>query len=310
MHGVVTLAGDGSRMLPWARGVRKEFLPLFDRPSATHGEPVLKPVTHLVVEALAAARVRDIVLVVRPENQTFVEGYFTIDRSLLRRHADQPERLRETQRFYQTLGHLSFQTALQPSPMGFGDAVLRAGPLLGREPFVVHAGDAVIVERERGAILRSMITLRDREELDAVLLVRRVQDPRRYGVIEGRPLPRVDGVQRLRVDRMKEKPERPRSKWAATAVYVFGPAILTQLRRRARTHPRELELTDGIVDLLMGGANVQALVLSAGVGLWRSVGSPDRYVHALLQTRALASRASSALGSPNGRRWARPRRTG
>ncbi len=289
MRGVVTLAGDGSRMLPWARGVRKEFLPLFDRPTTVHGEPVLKPVTHLVVEALAAARVRDIVLVVRPENQTFVESYFTIDRSLLRRHADQPDRLRETQRFYRTLGHLSFRTALQPSPLGFGDAVLRAAPFLGHDPFVVHAGDAVIVERERGAILRSMIALRNREGLDAVLLVRRVKDPRRYGVIEGRPLSRVDGVQRLRVDRMEEKPERPRSKWAATAVYVFGPAVLTQLRRRARTHLRELELTDGITDLLGEGANIEALVLSTRAGLWHSVGSPDRYVRALLETRALAT---------------------
>src|SRR5487761_138770 len=126
MHGVVTLAGDGSHMLPWARGVRKEFLPLFDRPSEPRLEPVLKPVTHLVVEALAAARIRDIVLVVRPENRSFVEGYFTIDRSLLRRHAHQPERVRETERFYRALGHLTFHTALQPSPAGFGDAVLRA----------------------------------------------------------------------------------------------------------------------------------------------------------------------------------------
>ena len=289
MHGVVTLAGDGSRMLPWARGVRKEFLPLFDRPATDRGEPVLKPVTHLVVEALAAAGIRDLVLVVRPENRTFVESYFTIDRSLLRRHAHQPERLEETERFYQTLGRLCFRTALQPTPQGFGDAVLRAAPFLGRRPFVVHAGDAVVVERTRGSILTSMIALREREGLDAVLLVRRVDDPSRYGVVEGRPLPRVGDTARLQVQRMEEKPERPRSRWAATAVYVFGPGILAQLRRRSRLRLRELELTDGIADLLAQGANVQALMLSPRIGHWRSVGSPDRYLRALLESRRLAT---------------------
>lgn len=291
MRGVVTLAGDGSRMLPWARGVRKEFLPLFDRPESVRDEPVLKPVTHLVVETLAAAQVRDLVLVVRPENRTFVQSYFTIDRSLLRRHAHQPERLRETERFYRTLGELRLQTALQPRPLGFGDAVLRARPFLGGEPFALHAGDAIVVEPKRGAMLRAMVDLRRREALDAVLLVRPVVDPRRYGVIEGERLAPVGGIARLRVDRMEEKPAKPRSHWAATAVYVFGPAILEKLRRRARAHPRELELTDGIIDLLDEGAHVQAMVLAPRLGRWRSVGSPEPYVRALLETRALARRA-------------------
>lgn len=291
MRGVVTLAGDGSRMLPWARGVRKEFLPLFDRSMARRGERVLKPVTHLVVEALAAAHVRDLVLVVRPENRTFVESYFTIDRSLLRRHAHQPERLRETQRFYRELGHLAISTALQPRPQGFGDAVLRAAPYLHQEPFIVHAGDAVLIEPERGAVLRTMVALRDRDDLDALLLVRRVPDPQRYGVVEGTALPPFQGMRRLAVVRVEEKPVRPRSPWAATAIYAFSPAILAKLRRRARSHPRELELTDGIADLVRQGASVQALKLGARQGRWRSVGSPERYVRALLETRASSARA-------------------
>ena len=33
----------------------------------------------------------------------------------------------------------------QPRAKGFGDAVLRAGSLLGDEPFLVHAGDTFII---------------------------------------------------------------------------------------------------------------------------------------------------------------------
>ena len=301
MRGVVTLAGDGSRMLPWARGVRKEFLPLFDRPSDPSGEPVLKPVTHLAVETLAAAHIRDLVLVVRPENRKFVEGYFTIDRSLLQRHAHQPERLQETERFYQELGHLRIRTALQRMPRGFGDAVLRAEPLVGREPFVLHAGDAVVMERERGSVLRAMMALRDRDGLDAVLLVRRVDDPRRYGVVEGSRLPPVQGLSRLRVRGMEEKPARPRSRWAATAVYVFGPSIFRALRRRARSGPRELELTAGIQELVGEGGKVEALVLAPHVGVWRSVGSPDRYLRALTETHRRAGEPPRGPSGPRAR---------
>lgn len=295
MRGVVTLAGDGSRMLPWARLVRKEFLPLFDAASDGHGEPVLKPVTHIVLETLVAAGVTDLVLVVRPENLEYVRTYFSIDPAFLRRHSHHPERVRETREFYRSLARLRIEFRLQRHPKdrrakGFGDAVLRAAPSVGDRPFVVHAGDAVLLERERGRLVRAMVDLRDRENLDAVLLVRPVADPRLYGVVEGRRLDPFRGIGRIAVTRMEEKPAVPRSRWAATAVYVFGPRMWKGLRREALGRPQELELTDGIARLLREGGRVEALVLAPRVGRWRSVGSPDRYVRALGETRALAEK--------------------
>ncbi|MCI4362639.1 MAG: glucose-1-phosphate thymidylyltransferase, partial [Thermoplasmata archaeon] len=60
-------------------------------------------------------------------------------------------------------------------------------------PFVLQAGDGVLLERQRGALLRAMGGLLEREHLDGVLLVRKVADPRRYGVVEGRPDGREGG---------------------------------------------------------------------------------------------------------------------
>ncbi|MEM0129420.1 MAG: sugar phosphate nucleotidyltransferase [Thermoplasmata archaeon] len=295
MRGIVTLAGDGSRMLPWARGLRKEFLPLFDRPSdGEAAAPVLKPVTHLVVETLLAARVTDLTLVVRPENRGFVQGYFRVDRELIARHAHHPERIAEMRRFDRALERLAITLRAQPRPAGFGDAVLRGSRDAGRGPFVVHAGDGVLIEPERGRLLRAMIALRDAEDLDAVLLVRPVRDPRRYGVVEGSRRPPVGGIGRLAVRGIEEKPARPRSPWAATAVYVFGPALWPALRAEARTRPTELELTSGIARLLRAGGRAEALVLTPRLGRWRSVGSPEGYVRALLETR----RAARSHGPP------------
>lgn len=276
-------------MLPWSRGLRKEFLPLYD-PSA-NGPPALKPVAHLVVETLLRAGVDRITIVVQPKDVAFIQNYFTVDPLFLERHAAQAERLAETRRFYDAIGGVHFGFAVQPHPAGFGDAVLYARPSVRRRSFLLHAGDALLIEPHRGFLPRTMGEYQRREDVDAVLLVRRVADPRRYGVVEGRFGRSFHGVRRLDVTGMEEKPTRPRTHWAATAVYAFGPAIFSALEAHRRAaHPAELELTDGIRQLIERGGRVVALVLDPAFGEWRSVGSPEGFVRALDRTRVLARR--------------------
>ncbi len=292
MQGVVTLAGEGTRMLPWSRGLRKEFLPLYDH--GTDGRPTLKPVAHLVVETLIRAGCDRINVVVQPKDLAFVRHYFTVDPSFLERHRAHADRLAETRQFYDAIRGVRFAFATQPRPAGFGDAVLRARAIVRGRPFLLHAGDGVLLEPDRGGLLRTMADCRQREGADAVLLVRRVADPRRYGVVEGRPGRPFRGLRRLEVTAMVEKPERPRSHWAATAVYAFGPSIVPALvAYRRAADPAELEVTDGIRRLLADGGRVVALELDPAHGEWRSVGSPEGYHRALGRTRALAHRQAA-----------------
>jgi len=292
MEAVVTLAGEGTRMLPWSRGLRKEFLPLYDRGS--NGAAVLKPVAHLVVESLVAAGAYHLTIVHQPRDAAQVRNYFTIDPEFLRRHRHHGERLTETRNLYDTLSRLRISYAVQDRPRGFGDAVYRAKEHVGGQRFFLHAGDAFVLEPHRGNLLRAMGALLERDALDGVLLVREVSDPRRYGVVEGHPGPAVHGIPRLDVDAMVEKPERPKSHWAATAVYAFHPSIFAALDKfRKAHHPPELELTDGIRTVLADGGRVAALVMRPKVGEWWSVGSPDGFARALARTRKVAARAPS-----------------
>ncbi|MCI4360670.1 MAG: hypothetical protein L3J91_03125 [Thermoplasmata archaeon] len=289
MHGVVTLAGEGTRMLPWTRGIRKEFLPLFDW--APGAAPVLKPVAHLVLETMIGAGADDVTLVVNPRDLSFVQNYFTVDKEFLRRHADKSERLQETRRFYQTLSGLHLHFALQTTARGFGDAVLQAQPFVGAGSFILQAGDAVLIERHRGTLLGRLSRLLDSDGLDAVILVRHVADPTRYGVIEGRPAGRFEGLRRFEVVGMEEKPSHPKSHWAATAAYAFSPRLFDGLHAILKsTKPRELEVTDAIRWLIQHGGKVAALVLTPEHGEWRSVGSPEGYLRAVKRTRTLLDR--------------------
>jgi UTP--glucose-1-phosphate uridylyltransferase len=289
MLAVVTLAGEGTRMLPWSRGLRKEFLPLYDRGET--GAPVLKPVAHLVVETLIRAGADRITVVVQPKDVGFVQNYFTIDPVFLERHHEHADRLTDTRRFYDAIGGVHFAFAVQPHPAGFGDAVLQARTSVRRRSFLLHAGDAVLVEPHRGFLLRTMAEYRRREDADAVLLVRPVADPRRYGVVEGTLGRPFGGVRRLEVTGMVEKPAKPKTHWAATAVYAFSPTIFSALEEHRRTErPRELEVTDGIRRILARGGRVAAFVLDPRFGEWRSVGSPEGYARALARTRTEARR--------------------
>lgn len=293
MQAVVTLAGEGTRMLPWSRGLRKEFLPLYDR--GANGSPVLKPIAHLVVETLVRAGADRITVVAQSKDEEFVRNYFKVDPSFLERHRAHAERLTDTRRFYRTIAGVRFTVAVQPRALGFGDAVLRAEPSVGGGPFFLHAGDGVLVEPRRGFLLRTMGEFLEKEGADAVLLVRRVGDPRRYGVVEGDLGRPVRGIRRIDVTGMVEKPKEPRTHWAATAVYAFGPALFPALKAFRRTrHPRELEVTDGIRTLLERGGAIAAFVLDPAFGEWRSVGSPDGFARALSRTRALAQQRASA----------------
>ena len=276
-------------MLPWSRGLRKEFLPLYER--GVNGQPVLKPVANLAFETLVDAGCRDLVLVVGGhDGGTSVQSYFTIDREFLERHAHQSHRLADIAEVYRLLSNVRVRFAVQPEPAGFGDAVMKAQPYVGRRPFLLHAGDAVLLERHRGHLPSLLGQILEKEGLDAVLLARKVANPRNYGVIEGTAVGSVGPFRRLHVTGMEEKPEHPKTHWAATAIYAFTPRIFDALGEVGRgKNARELELTAGIQQMLRDGARIAALVLNPRYAEWRSVGSPEGYLKALRRTHTIAS---------------------
>ncbi len=107
---------------------------------------------------------------------------------------------------------------------------------------------------------------------------------------------RVEDFRRLAVSGMEEKPAKPRSQWAATAVYCLTSRIFTELNQaRAESPQSELELTTGIVRLIAAGARVEALIINPRFAEWRSVGSPEGYFRALQRTRRVVTGASPFL---------------
>jgi UTP--glucose-1-phosphate uridylyltransferase len=253
------------------------MLPVFARDSK--GLVLLKPVIQLVFERLYDSGLREFLFVVGKGKRS-IEDHFTPDNGFtehLRRLA-KPRLVNEMELFYQRVRSSSIVFINQPEPLGFGDAVLRAKPFTGQKPFIVHAGDDLIISRD-AAYFRRLMRAFTVHEADAAFCVQKVKDPTKYGVIEGDRI----GLGIYRVRHVVEKPRRPKSRVAVVALYAFNERIYHFIERVRKCHDRELELTDAIEGLVKDGGKVYAVELNSNETRI-DIGTPESYWNALRAT--------------------------
>lgn len=129
---VIPAAGLGTRMLPIARTVPKEMLPIVDRPA----------VSYLVEEAVKSG-ITDI-LIITGRNKGAMEDYFDYSPEYEEKlRASGKEAMIDELRSVCQGVNISFMRQLETK--GLGHAVLRAEAFVGNEPFAVLYGDDIIV---------------------------------------------------------------------------------------------------------------------------------------------------------------------
>ncbi len=240
---VVPAAGIGSRLLPLTKAQPKEMLPL--------GR---KPVLHYVIEELAAANVRNILLITGRRKRS-VEDYFDEDGDL--RHFD-PDKVPTAEKLGVNLAYMR-----QPQPLGSGHAVKLAASFTGNEPFLVAYGDCVIWENPKGSLVRKMVSAYEQFKPAAVIAVQKVarSEVRKYGVVavkrwEG-DIAKVAGVVE------KPSPGEAPSCYAIAARYLFTPKVYEAIDA-VKPNKGEWQLTDAIQKLIDWGETVLCVRLSDG----------------------------------------------
>jgi UTP--glucose-1-phosphate uridylyltransferase len=163
----------------------------------------------------------------------------------------------------------------QPQPKGLGNAVLMAQPFVQNEECLIHAGDSAIISKDMD-YLKRLIDAYERLKADAAFIVLEIDNPRQYGIVEGKEV--EEGI--IKVERLVEKPEKPATNLAILAMYIFKPVIFKALEATTPGKNGEIQLTDAIQKLVDWNQKVYAVKLSRSYA-HLDIGSPERYWEAL-----------------------------
>ena len=250
---VLTAAGRGTRLLPYTKEMPKEMMPIF---SKIHGnQRIVIPLLQYIFEQFHSAKIRDYCFVVGRDKRS-IEDHFTPHQSYLNELSGNNKKMMSN--FYKKLERCSLTWINQNKPLGFGDAVKRAEKFVGNENFILHAGDVSIVSRSKHPILRLIDTAKKNPNAAAILVCKKIRDAKRYGILQiKKNLPSV-----YLVEGVEEKPIRPKSNLGILALYYFKPEIFNSLKKTKLGKNNELQLTDGIQQMINDGKKVLAIPLT------------------------------------------------
>ena len=250
---VLTAAGRGTRLLPFTKEMPKEMMPIFTK---THGNNrSVIPLLQYIFEQFYPMKIRDFCFVVGRDKRA-IRDHFALQRSYLKEVP--ADRKKTMLNFYKKLRNCHLTWINQPNPLGFGDAVKKVEKFVGEQDFILHAGDISIISGFKHPILRLIDTAKKNPEASAILVCKKVKDAQRYGIIQIKN--RSSKV--YSVEGVEEKPVRPKSNLGILALYYFKPEIFASLKKTKRGKNNELQLTDGIQQMINDGKKVLAIPLT------------------------------------------------
>lgn len=198
MKGVILAGGTGTRLRPLTEVINKHLLPVGKLPMINY--PIQK---------LRDAGIKDILIVLGRQSAGLFLNYIG---------NGEKDGLRIAYRIQEQSG-------------GIAQALsLAEGFIAPQEKFVVLLGDNLF-----GDALIPFIKEYQSQENGAKVLLKEIDDPRRYGV----PI-----FEDNRIVAIEEKPEHPKSSFCVTGIYMFDSEVFGVIRTIQPSARGELEITD------------------------------------------------------------------
>ena len=235
---VFPVAGLGTRFLPATKASPKEMLAVVD-----------KPLIQYAVEEAYEAGIRHMIFVTGRTKRS-IEDHFDMAYELENElEASHKYKLLELVRSLRP-DDMACSYVRQPRSLGLGHAVLCAQPLVGNEPFAVLLADDLMTGLDGGpSVLTQMVQVFERVGT-SLLAVQEVpaEHVRRYGIVAGKPA----GDRLIKVAQMVEKPapDAAPSRMGVAGRYILTPAVFDHIRNQSRGAGGEIQLTDGIAQLM------------------------------------------------------------
>jgi glucose-1-phosphate thymidylyltransferase len=249
--GIILAGGTGSRLFPITHSVCKQLVPVYD-----------KPMIYYPLAALMLAGVRDILVIVKPEDI----GLFS-----------------------RLLGDgsqwgLDIYYAEQERPDGLAQAFLIGEEFIDGDPVCLVLGDNLF---HGDGLADLLLAVSERSE-GATIFGCRVEYPERYGVIDFDG----DGVALS----LEEKPEYPKSNFAVPGIYFFDHKVVDYAKMLEPSPRGELEITD-LNRLYLERGELRVEILDEGI-VWFDTGVPDALADATRFVQQIQQRDGFKIACP------------
>ncbi len=236
---VFPVAGLGTRFLPATKASPKEMLPVVD-----------KPLIQYAVEEAIEAGITEMIFITG-RNKRAIEDHFDkayeLEAELEARHKE--DLLQLIRRIKPD--HVQCFYVRQAEALGLGHAVLCAERLVLEEPFAIILADDLLDADP--PVMKQMVDLHTHYG-SSIIGVEAIpmEQSSSYGIVEGRPV--ADRL--LKLDGIVEKPapEDAPSNMGVVGRYILTPSIFRHLRALKPGAGGELQLTDGIAQLMKSEA--------------------------------------------------------
>ncbi|MCP4900830.1 MAG: glucose-1-phosphate thymidylyltransferase [bacterium] len=230
MKGLILSGGKGTRLRPLTFTSAKQLVPVANKPVLFYG-----------IEALVAAGVRDLGIVIGHTGDEIRAA------------------VGDGSQWGAEVTYIP-----QDAPLGLAHAVKISRDFMADDPFVMYLGDNLV----KDGITTFVDEFRSGSH-NAQILLAKVANPQQFGVAELGP----DGE----VVRLEEKPAEPRSDLALVGVYLFDHNIFRAVDSISPSPRGELEITDAISWLIETNLAVRPHVIR---GWWKDTGKVEDMLEA------------------------------
>jgi glucose-1-phosphate thymidylyltransferase len=234
---VITAAGLGKRSGLDGK-FRKEMLPIYD---FSDGRIVLRPIIDCIITHLMKSGIDEFIVVLDP-GDAFTENYISSEFS-------------------------NVKFVYQEKKAGFGDAVARSAPLLNGEPFILNAGDGLVLDMKFLDFFAGKVS---GDPGSNHLCLMEVADPQHYGTADCSP-----SGDHMEVRSVVEKSGNPPSNLALCAFYYLTGSVMDNIEKTGTN----IELTPAINKSIIEGVPTHGYVIDRS--RWISVGVSESYIDVL-----------------------------
>ncbi len=250
--GIILAGGSGTRLYPLTLATSKQLMPVYD-----------KPMIYYPLATLMLAGIREVLVITTP---------------------------RDNEAFKNLLGDgsqwgMRIEYKIQEHPNGLAEAFIIGEDFIGEDNVALILGDNLFY----GDNMQKVLTMANSREDESTIFGYRVDDPRRYGVVEINEEGKAISI--------VEKPEEPKSNYAVPGLYFYTNDVV-QIAKTIQPSARgELEITT-VNEVYMNQGKLNVERLGRGIA-WFDTGTHDALIETAQFVQTIEKRQGLQICCPD-----------